>query len=287
MRRMNSMLLGHQGASGRTDCVYFWIASRVAGSSHDSGRCTMRDAHLDVVGRRQRRLDLFQRRQQPLARQAPVVVVHLQRADPGRDVDDPGQRARRQRLHQRVHAEAQRQIQHRRPVLDQQVGVAVLADDDGRAARDRARWCARIGDERRPRDGSSAYAARRAASRSSRSCDCSRRRASTSDTGTKRTVSSALSWPIFHSRASMIVAGQTKPPRLGPSGPRMIGMSPVKSIAADRVGVVVDVGRMQARLAAVGARPARLRADQTDAGAARVVVDLPRRPRTGRRCPPR
>ena len=44
MRRMNSMLLGHHGASGRTDVMYFWIARRVAGSSHDSGRCTMRDA---------------------------------------------------------------------------------------------------------------------------------------------------------------------------------------------------------------------------------------------------
>ena len=42
MRRMNSMLLGHQGASGRTDCMYFSIASSVAGSSHDSGRWTMR-----------------------------------------------------------------------------------------------------------------------------------------------------------------------------------------------------------------------------------------------------
>ena len=56
------------------------------------------------------------------------------------------------------------------------------------------------------------------------------RRASTSETGTKRTVSSALSCPTFHRSASMIVAGQTKPPRLGPSGPRMIGMSPVKSM---------------------------------------------------------
>jgi hypothetical protein len=42
MRRMNSMLLGHQGASGRTDCMYFSMASRVCGSSQDSGRCTMR-----------------------------------------------------------------------------------------------------------------------------------------------------------------------------------------------------------------------------------------------------
>ena len=42
MRRMNSMLLGHQGASLRTDCMYFSIASWVAASSHDSGMCTMR-----------------------------------------------------------------------------------------------------------------------------------------------------------------------------------------------------------------------------------------------------
>ncbi len=44
-------------------------------------------------------------------------------------------------------------------------------------------------------------------------------------------------------------------------------MSPVKSIVADRVGIVVDVGRMQPRFAAVGARPNGLRPDQADAGA--------------------
>ena len=44
MRRMNSILLGHQGASGRTDCMYLRMASRVAGSSQDSGRWTMRAA---------------------------------------------------------------------------------------------------------------------------------------------------------------------------------------------------------------------------------------------------
>ena len=42
MRRMNSMLLGHQGASARTDCMYFSIASRVAASSQDSGSHTVR-----------------------------------------------------------------------------------------------------------------------------------------------------------------------------------------------------------------------------------------------------
>ena len=36
------MLLGHHGASLRTVVMYFSIASGVAGSSQDSGRCTMR-----------------------------------------------------------------------------------------------------------------------------------------------------------------------------------------------------------------------------------------------------
>ncbi len=42
MRRMNSILLGHQGASGRTDCMYLSMAICTVGSSHDSGRRTMR-----------------------------------------------------------------------------------------------------------------------------------------------------------------------------------------------------------------------------------------------------
>ena len=45
--------------------------------------------------------------------------------------------------------------------------------------------------------------------------------------------------------------------------------------AADGVGVVVNVGRMQSRFAAVAARPGGLRADQPHAGAARVVVHFP------------
>ncbi len=44
---------------------------------------------------------------------------------------------------------------------------------------------------------------------------------------------------------------------------------------ADRVGVVVQVGRMESRLATVGARPFRLRADEADSGSRRVVVDFP------------
>ncbi|MOA54651.1 hypothetical protein D3C78_1783100 [compost metagenome] len=46
MRRMNSRLLGHQGASLRTVVMYLSIANWQAGSSQDSGRWTMRDGTL-------------------------------------------------------------------------------------------------------------------------------------------------------------------------------------------------------------------------------------------------
>ena len=46
---------------------------------------------------------------------------------------------------------------------------------------------------------------------------------------------------------------------------------------ADGVGVVVQVGRMQAGFTAVLTRPLRLRADEAHAGAVRVVMHLPRR----------
>ncbi|SHT53547.1 Uncharacterised protein [Mycobacteroides abscessus subsp. abscessus] len=44
-----------------------------------------------------------------------------------------------------------------------------------------------------------------------------------------RTVSPARSWPSFQRSADTTVTGQTNPPRLGPSGPNRIGVSPVKS----------------------------------------------------------
>ncbi len=124
MRRMNSMLLGHQGASARTTRMYFSIATSVAGSSQDSGRWTMRlgtrsDSMSGKLG--------LERRSAPssrFGRQLARVVVDLQRADAGREVDDPGQGARLQRLHQGVGPEAQRQVERQRAVLDQQVVVA-------------------------------------------------------------------------------------------------------------------------------------------------------------------
>ena len=53
--------------------------------------------------------------------------------------------------------------------------------------------------------------------------------ASTMVTGTRRTSSPGASWPIFQRSAAATTAGHTKPPRLGPSGPRITGMSPVMS----------------------------------------------------------
>ena len=50
---------------------------------------------------------------------------------------------------------------------------------------------------------------------------------------------------------------------------------------ADGIGIVVDVRRMQAGLAAVGARPCRFRSDQAHAGTAGVVVHLPCRGEEG------
>ncbi len=44
--------------------------------------------------------------------------------------------------------------------------------------------------------------------------------------GLKRTTSLADTWPIFHSSVLVMVAGHTKPPRLGPSNISATGMSP-------------------------------------------------------------
>ncbi len=63
------------------------------------------------------------------------------------------------------------------------------------------------------------------------SCSSSIACASVSVSATKRTVSPGRSWPSFQRSAFATTNGQTKPPRLGPSGPSRIGMSPVKSTA--------------------------------------------------------
>ena len=236
MRRMNSMLLGHQGASARTDCMYLLdrqprrrIVPRQR-QVHDARR------HLDVVGRAAASLlGSSSSVEQPLARQA-----RGRRSGPAAS-GCPGVRStmpgRRCSLPAHCISACTRkrsaEVEHQRAVLDEQVRVAVLADTRPRGRSPRGRLARRTGDRRRvgaARRGVGGLA--RAASRSRAPARVARRaRLARATRHEAHACRPALSWPIFHSSAATIVAGQTKPPRLGPSGPRMIGMSPVKSIA--------------------------------------------------------
>ena len=81
--------------------------------------------------------------------------------------------------------------------------------------------------------------------------------------------------PVSHRSALTTAAGQTKPPKLGPSGPKITGMSPVKSTLPEGVRCIVNVRRMQTGFAAVRPRPDGLRTGEPHAGAAGVVVHLP------------
>ena len=63
------------------------------------------------------------------------VEVHLQRADAGRQFQQAREARALQRLHQRLHLEAQRQVEFGRAELDQQVVFAGLPDADRDALR--------------------------------------------------------------------------------------------------------------------------------------------------------
>ena len=129
MRRMNSMLSGHQGASGRTDCMYFSAASR--GGGVVPGERQVQDARgtVDVQVVRDGLFGLKQGLQQRLAGQQGGVVVDMEAADARRDVHDAGQGHGAKLAFQGVDPEAQGQVQHVRAELDQQIAVAVGAGD--------------------------------------------------------------------------------------------------------------------------------------------------------------
>ena len=78
-----------------------------------------------------------------------------------------------------------------------------------------------------------------------------------------------------HRSSAATWARDTKPPRLGPSGPTTTAMSPASIDRADAVGAVEDIRRMQPGLAAVAARPDRGRTGQAHAGAVGLVVHGP------------
>ncbi|MNF97303.1 hypothetical protein D3C84_801290 [compost metagenome] len=80
--------------------------------------------HLEVLRATHRVPQAGDGVQQAGQRQGFRLVVHLQRADARGQVDHPVQRLSLQRLHQRMAAEAQHQVQFRLADLQQQVGVA-------------------------------------------------------------------------------------------------------------------------------------------------------------------
>ena len=75
------MFHGHQGASERTPCMYRSMASRVAGSSHDSGSRTVRDGTRSSCAGGSASSTCCSTGSSDLARQPCGVDVDLQRAD--------------------------------------------------------------------------------------------------------------------------------------------------------------------------------------------------------------
>ena len=133
------------------------------------------------------------------------VVVDLQRADAGRDIDDARQLRRG--------------------------GAGLRGRGRGSAGRGRARW-----GRTRPA-GCGRPAARQTGDRRRDAPDAERSRgllAGRAVSAGDATEADAVAGAELADLPELGVddgAGQTKPPRLGPSGPRMIGMSPVKSTA--------------------------------------------------------
>ena len=227
MRRMNSMLLGHQGASGRTDCMYLRMASCVAGSSQESGRCTMREGTTMSSRSGMRRSTESQRFEQRLAGETAAVVVDVEGADAGGDVEDAGEAFGAQ-------ADSRAWTRKRR-LRSRTLGPYSTSRYLSPSARARRRGPGAGG--RRPRqdrlfaDGRGWDLGPRASRLAMAWSSC----ASMAGPGLRRWRGSGRgrrggAGRFSRARRAMMVAGQTKPPRLGPSGPRMTGMSPVKSM---------------------------------------------------------
>ena len=221
----------------------------------------MRLGTVDVLGRRaaspRSRASRPSRR---VRRQRRAVVVDLQRADAGGEVDDAGQlRCLATRLHQQMDAQPQRDIERHRAVFDQQVVVALRGDR--RPAPDRRRPCRRW---------------REPASRRGRWIGAGRRSGSCRARSTGVKADGVAGLELAH-LPQLVARDHRRADEAAEA--RAVGAEDDRHVAgeidgADGVGVVVEVGGMQARLAAVAARPFRRGADEADAGAGAVEVHL-------------
>ena len=237
MRRMNSMLLGHQGASLRTPCMYLRMASCVASSSHDSGSRTMRvgtsmsctagnSSSAPTSSSSSCASDSTRLSKCTCSDRIPGVrsmtPAHLPL--PASHCISAWTRKRRARSSTSGPYSIEQVVVAARTVGDRgSVGAWRATGEERPSAGARRRATPT---ERRPAASTVgrsvamaasciASVARRFIRRSTaRNAPCRRGRAGRSSTA----------------RPARRSAGQTKPPRLGPSGPRMIGMSPVKSM---------------------------------------------------------
>ncbi len=171
---------------------------------------------------------------------------------PGVRSSNPGDACALQLFEQRLHLEAQHQVEHRRAELHQQVALAGAAHAQRRRA---------FADGRQFEQRSDGIVGARAARL--------RRR------GWKRTLVARAQLPDLPQLGVDDGDRADEAAEAGAIGPEDHRHVAGEVDAADGVGVVVDVGRMQSGLAAIGARPRGLRADQPHAGAAGVVVHFP------------
>ena len=207
-----------------------------------------------------------------------AVVVDLQRADAGREVEDAGH-VRVARAHAMSAWTRKRRSRSRtgRPVFDEQVVVAGAAVGTtaraaglgapqhriGRGGERAARRRARRAAPRRRASGASVVSIASCAARSARASASVEQAEAHLVAGLELADLPQLAPATMVSRADE--AAEARP--VGAEDDRHVAGEVDR---ADRVGVVVDVRRVQAGLAAVAARPCRLRADQADAGAAEL-----------------
>ena len=227
--------------------------------------------HFQVVLLVQGQLGPFEHFEQIPARQHGRLEVHLQGADARSQLENAVGFFLFQPQHQRVGAEPQPQVQLQRAVFHQQVAVAGGAVDHLRAVflffqpvqdrrGDRRR---RRGKRRRAQAGQAGVLFRRQAVGVLQA----QRHEAQAVAGLELAQFPAVR---RDHRGGAHEAAQRRPVR--PQDHRHVAGEVHR---AHGVGVVVNVGRVHARFAAVAARPLRLRAHQADAGAAGVVVHLP------------
>ena len=200
--------------------------------------------------------------------------MNLQRANTWREIDDVANLLRLQRFHQGMNAKTQIEIEHQRTILDQQIivtgdaighadmiAIVFQAMDDGiaedagrnvwrfllplRQCRDHFFLFHREGQRLRQGQFFEAYFV-------------------------ARLELADLPQFGFHDHGGAHEATQARP--IGTQNDRHIAG---EIDGADRVGIVMNIRRMQPRLATVAARPLWFRPNQAHAGAAGVVMHFP------------